>query len=329
MMNMKKVIGILALQALMLAPAYGQFETPVKTDVNTIKSKILLVETQDEVTRTLMDLRPTPDRQQKYKDGVANFNQLMQTVVDKNYKFGKKIEYMTAPKVAALIRDGKAAKYAILHYTIQNSKIDPMDIGPVYGGEYTDSVRDYSKSKGFGILSIQLINTDKKVQDVYSVAFPVAYPSGADLTYALQTMQYVFGKVMKVTDYQVKDFRAEMEKNNKSLKRRTLLIAKSQLSPKTTIEDLKEGYYHPIQIVDYKAIDEAVMNNDTNYAYVEVLPIKASSTTAGKINILLRDLVLDAKDGRVMATMKPGRMARENIADDLTKKEVKAFLLDE
>jgi len=289
----------------------------------------LLVETQEEVTRTLMDLRPTPDLQQRYKDGVAHFNQLIQTVVDKNYKFGKKIEYMSAPKVAALIRDGKAGKYAILHYTVQNSKIDPMDIGPVYGGDYTDSVRDYSKSKGYGIISIQIINTDKKAQDVYSVALPVAYPSGADMVFAIQTMQYVFGKLMKNADYQVKDFRAEMEKNNRALKRRTLLIAKSQISTKTTITDLKEGYFHPIEIVDYKTIDDAVMNNDSNYAYVEVLPIKATPTMSGKISVVLRDLVVDAKDGRIMATTKPGRMSRENIADDLTKKEVKAFLLDE
>ncbi len=328
-MNMKKVIGILALQALMFAPAYAQFDTPNKPDINSIKSKVLLVETQDEVTRTLMDLRPTPDLQQRYKDGVAHFNQLIQTVVDKNYKFGKKVEYMSAPKVAALIRDGKASKYAILHYTIQNSKVDPMDIGPVYGGDYTDSVRDYSKSKGFGIISIQLVNSDKKAEDIYSVAFPVAYPSGADLVYALQMMQYVFGKVLKTPDYQIKDFRAEMEKNNKALKRRTLLIAKSQVSPKTTLEELKTEYYHPIEIVDYKTIDDAVMNNDSNYAYVQVLPIKASASTAGKINILLRDLVLDAKDGRILATMKPGRMSREKIADDITKKEVKMFLLDQ
>jgi hypothetical protein len=327
-MNMKKVIGILALQALILAPAYGQFDTPKKPDVNAIKSKILLVETQEEVTRTLMDLRPTPDLQQRYKDGVAHFNQLIQAVVDKNYKFGKKIEYMSAPKVAALIRDGKAGKYAILHYTVQNSKIDPMDIGPVYGSEYTDSVRNYSKSKGYGIISIQLVNTDKKVEDIYSVALPVAYPSGADMVFAIQTIQYVFGKVMKVTDYQVKDFRAEMEKNNKQLKRRTLLIAKSQVSSKTTIEDLKEEYYHPIEIVDYKTIDDAVMNNDSNYAYVQVLPIKASPTMSGKINVVLRDLVIDAKDGKIMATMKPGRMNRENIADDISKKGVKAFLLE-
>jgi len=325
---MKKVIGILALQALMLAPAYAQFDTPQKPDVNTIKSKILLVETQEEVTRTLMDLRPTPDLQQRYKDGVANFNQLMQTVVDKNYKFGKKVEYMTAPKVAALVRDGKAGKYAILHYTVQNSKVDPMDIGPVYGSEYNDSVRDYSKSKGYGVLSVQLVNSDKKLVDIYSVSFPVAYPSGADLTYAIQMMQYVFGKVMKTPDYQIKDFRAEMEKNNRALKRRTLLIAKSQISSKTTLQDLKEEYYHPIQIVDYKAIDDAVMNNDSNYAYVEVLPMKATPTMSGKINVLLRDLVLDAKDGRVMATMKPGRMSHENIADDISKKEAKMFLLD-
>ena len=151
---MKKLILLFVLQALILAPAYAQFETPGRPDVNMIKSKILLVETRDEVTRTLMDLESNPEAQQKYKDGVANFNNLIQGTVSKYYKFGKKIEYMTAPQVAALVRDGKATKYAILHYTVQNSYVNPIDIGPVYGGTYDDSVRNFSKDKGYGIFSI-------------------------------------------------------------------------------------------------------------------------------------------------------------------------------
>ena len=318
----------MALQALMLAPAYAQLETPNRPDINMVKSKTLLVETQNEVTRTLMDLESKPDEQKKYKDGVANFNKTLETVVSKYWKFSKKVEYMTAPEVAALVRDGKASKYAILHYAIQNSKIDPMDIGPAYGGDYNDSVRDFSKSKGHAILAIQLVGTDKKTQDVYSVALPVAFPSGADLTFALQTMQYVFGKVMKINDYQVKEFRAEVEKNNKALKRKTLLISKTQVSSKTTLQDLKEDYYLPIEIVDYKTINEAVMNGDSSYAYVEVIPSKSTETTTSKV-IMLRDIVLDAKDGRILATAKPTRMDHEKVADDISKKEVKEFLLDQ
>ena len=326
---MKKLILLFVLQALMLAPAYAQFETPNRPDVNMIKSKILLVETRDLVTRTLMDLENNPDGKQKYKDGVENFNQLIQTVVNKYYKFGKKIEYMTAPQVAALVRDGKATKYAILHYTVQNSYVNPMDIGPVYGGEYTDSVRNYSKEKGFGIFSIQLVGTDKKTQDVYSIAMPVAYPSGADMVYALQTIQYVFNKVMKSNDYEIKDFRPEIEKNNKKLKRRTLLIAKSQVSPKTTLQDLKDEYQYPIDIVDYKTINDAVIGGDSSFAFVEVIPVKATATTAGKFSATLKDLVLDAKDCQILGAAKPGRMAREKIADDITKKEVKGFLIEQ
>jgi hypothetical protein len=325
---MKRIFWILMLQAGILAPAFGQFTTPLKIDVNAVKGKILLVETQEEVTRTLMDLRTKPDEQQAYKDGVANFNQMLKDAVEKYYKWGTKgVEYMPALQVEQLVRDGKASKYAILHYAIQNSLINPLDIGTVYGHKYNDSVRIFCKSKGYAIFSIQLPGMDKKVRDVYSMALPAGYPSGADMVYAMQMFHNIFTKVIKVKDYEQKEFRDDVNKYNKLLRNRfrTLLIDKTQLADKTTIDDLRKGYDGPIEVVDYEKVNDAVVQNDSAYAYVIIVPEKSTEKTpAGRLTIY--HLVIDAKDGKVLGTAKPGRMNYNNIATDISRKEVKEYM---
>ena len=321
---MKKVFGFIMLQSLAFATCYGQFKTPVAQDVNALKNKPLLVETQEYVTRTLMDYEEKPEAKQRYKNGVDSFNSYLKFAVEKYYKWSKKpVEYMSASKVAALIRDGKATKYAILHYTVENSYVDSHDLGPVYGGGvYNDSVRAYSKSKGYGVISVQVVGNDAKPQDVYAVALPVAYPSCADMIYAMEMIRNVFTEVTKEKDFDIKEFHETIVKYKRFMKKRTLLIAKSQLSAKTTLHDLKERYDWPIEIVDYTTIDAAARKGDSAYAYVEVIPVKASAQQAGKLSNALRDLVIDAKDGKVLGSARPVRMDREKVADDITKKEL-------
>ena len=324
---MKKSVGILFVVSLMAAPCFSQFKTPVAQEVNQVKNKALLVETQEYVTRTLMDLENNPDAQQRYKNGVDSFNSYLKYAVDKFFKWSKKpAEYMPASKVAALLRDGKAIKYVILHYTVEKSYVNPLDIGPVYGGEYNDSARTFSKSKGYGVFSLEMPGNDNKTEDIYTVAMPVAYPSEADMIYAIQMMHNVFTDVTKIKDYDIKDFHDNIIRNKRFLKKRTLLVAKSQVSGKTTLQELKEGYDWPIKIVDYKTIDEAVRNSDSAYAYIEVVPLKASAQQAGRLSTVLRDLVIDAKDGKVLGSAKPGRMDREKVADDITKRELSEMM---
>jgi len=325
---MKKIFWILVLQAGILIPAFGQFTTPDKITVNNLKGKILLVETQEEVTRTLMDLRPRPEALQAYKDGVANFNQIIKDAVEKYYQWGKKgIEYMPALQVEKLVKEGKAGKYVILHFTVAGSYVNPADIGPIYGGKYTDSVRALSRSKGYGIFIIQLPGgNDKKMTDVYSVGLPVAYPSAADMVYAIQMIHNVFTDLTKLKDYEVKDFHNDIEKNNRKLKKKTLLIENGQVTAKTTLADLKKDYDYPMQIVSYEKIQDAILQSDSSYAYVQVVPIKTSASSSGNLKLALRHLVVDAKDGRVLGTAKPSRMNYDKIASDITKKEVKDYI---
>jgi hypothetical protein len=323
---MKKIFLILVLQAGILAPAMAQFNTPEKQQVTMLKSKILLVETQVEVTRTLMDLRSRPEAQQAYKDGVANFNQSLKNSVEKYYKWGKGVEYMPVLDVEKLVRDGKAAKYAILHYTVTGSYVNPADIGPVYGKKYNDSVREFSRSKGYGIFSFQLVGGDKKLTDVYSVALPVAYPSEADMVFAMEMTHNTFIKVTKVKEYEVKEFRDDIVKYNKTIKKKTLYLEKGQLQGKTTLNDLRKGYNFQIAVVDYEKIQDAVLQNDSSIAYVLIVPVKANSTSSGSVKINLRHLVLDAKDSKVLNCIKATRINIDKVADDITYKEIKEYV---
>jgi len=319
---------MLLVQAGLVAPVFAQFNTPEKMDVNAVKGKVLLVETQEEVTRTLMDLRSKPEAQQAYKDGVANFNQMMKDAVEKYFKWGKGVEYMPALTVEKLVRDGKASKYAILHYTVQGSYVNPADIGPIYGGKYNDSIRAMSQDKGFGVIAVQLPTSDKKTKEVYSVSLPVAYPSGADMVFAIQTIHNVFAKTIKVKEYKVNDFRDDITKYNKKLKKITLMIDKEQLTSKTTIADLRKDYNFPIEVVDYDKINDAVLQQDSEKAYVLVIPVKSNAANSGSVGTTLRHLVVNCKESHIMGSAKPGRMHEGRVAPDITRKEIKDYIED-
>ncbi|RYD69757.1 MAG: hypothetical protein EOP53_26615 [Sphingobacteriales bacterium] len=199
----------------------------------------------------------------------------------------------------------------------------------IYGsGEYGNEVRALSKSEGYGVFHLQVPQRDKEPENIYSVFIPVAYPSQADMVYALQMMNRQFTILQKQREYKVEEFKVEALTNGKLLKKKTILIDPSQLSSKTTVEELKKSYNGDMEVADYVTVNETVVNENASYAYVMIVPMEMPSGKIGqsKVSVMLMHLVIDAEDGKVLGKAKPARMNYDKIADDITRKEVKDYM---
>jgi hypothetical protein len=328
---MKKLFVLLLVQLLVAVGVKAQYQDIDPKYVSQVRGKILLVALQEETTRTLLDLKSKPEESQKYKDGIANFNKMLEETARKYWTFGTKgVEVKPQSEVNKLMKEGNA-KYVVLQYALREGRLNPLMFKDIYGsGEYGNEERALSKKEGYGLFHLQIAQRDKEPTNVYTVFLPVAYPSQADMIYAVQMMNTQFTTLQKKKDYKVDEFEAEIAANNKLLKKKTLLIDASQLSSKTTVEDIKKGYPNAVEVADYATINETVVNGNEAYAYVMITPIEMPSgkISQSKVSVLLMHLVIDAADGKVLGKAKPARMNYDKIADDITRKEAKEYIAD-
>src|SRR5688500_7931803 len=110
---MKRIFIIALLQVAFVAGLKAQFQEIETKYVNQVRGKILLVALQEETTRTLLDLKKTPEELKKYKDGIANFNKMLEDVAKQYWKYGKGVEAKPQSEVNKLIEDGNS-KYIVL-----------------------------------------------------------------------------------------------------------------------------------------------------------------------------------------------------------------------
>jgi hypothetical protein len=150
------------------------------------------------------------------------------------------------------------------------------------------------------------------------------------MIYAVRMMNNQFTTMQKQKEYKLEEFKAEITANNKLLKKKTILIDPSQLSSKTTVEDIKKSYPYNIEVADYATIVEAVVNEDPAHAIVMIVPVEMPSgkITQSKVNTLLMHLVIDTEDCKVLGKAKPSRMNYDKVADDVTRKEAKEYIAD-
>lgn len=325
---MKKIICLAIVLFGVNMVTYAQFQTPEQHDVVMAKGRILLVAIQQETTRALLDYRKKADTLQYYKTGIAAFNAMWKDAVSKTFKFCKGVEYMPYQQVDKLVRENQAGKYVILTFELKDGGADTYQFGFLYGhGKYDGEIRQKSKKLGYGVFRLSLPTHEKTTKEIYSVTMPVAYPSEADMIYALDIMQYTFTTVQKKRDYKVDEYKEEIRKNNKLLKQRTLLVDKDQVSAGTTYADMKEVYPYPFAIVDYEKIEEAVVSRDSSYAYIETIPSqpRATDKNASKVRQAYFSIAMDAGNPRILGMAEAKRLNYNELIDSISDKEMKEF----
>jgi hypothetical protein len=329
---MKRILAAaMLLQLVFFAPAHAQFQNIEARYLTQLKSKTLLVPTLETVTRTLLDLQKKPDELDRYKRGVDNFNNAIKDAVDKYGKFTKTVEYLPQTKVNAILKEGNT-KYIVLQYGLREGVYKPLMFSDMYADqEYSSALRKASAAEGFGVFNLLLPVKDKEPEILYSVFVPVAYPSPGDMIYAMQIISGQVTTMTKNRGYEVSEFNAEINKHNKSLKERTLMLDNSQVDPKQDMNDFSKAYPYNLKLVDYQEINRAIVEGDTTVAYVQVVPMEmpGNKVTYGKAKTPLMHLVVSAGDSKVLGKSRVTRMDYENLATDVSKKEMDDYVIKE
>jgi hypothetical protein len=325
---MKKILFALAAQLLFVLGAQAQFQLPESHYVSQMRMKTLLVALEEESTSTLKQLQYKPDEMKAYKAGVAKYNEMLKSAVDKYWKIGKGVEYMTRSKADQELKNG-STKYIELALDNRNGIIDPTMFGKIYGGgDYTNEIRQLSKKAGFGVYRLKVGNKGQEPDIIYSVFIPVLYPSQGDMVYAVRMMNNQLEKAMKDHTYtDPKQFEDDVKKNNKILKSKTLLLSTTQVDPKTTVDELRKAYAASVQEVDFPKVDEAIQNGDSTYAFVMIVPGGEKGTKVNAERTPIVHLVIDAATNNVIGVALPTRMEYGQFQTDITKKEIKDYLV--
>jgi len=331
---MKKIkvsaTAILLFGLLFLASnANAQFNYPSKSKVSSIKGKILAVSFVLE-DRNLVDrLRATPDKLAQYRNAVNYQDTLLKRAVQKVWKFGKGVEYMSWTDANKLITDGNS-KYAILSIGIAERKAhDWLYVEAYDSNMYHKSIRDISKDNGYAVLSINLPGNNKKPELVYDCAINVAYPAQGDITAALSLIQNEFMLIMKKPEFKFDDFESEVKENKKMLKDKTLMIDQNQLEKGVTETEISKYYPYTFKVADFDTINDVKTSCDPGYAYILTFPHKISNVNMGSGSTApiasYFQVIVSANDGKVIGRVVPSKTELPEKAERIGKKQIKAY----
>ncbi len=307
----------------------AQFNYPPKSKVSALKGKILAVTFVLE-DRNLVDrLRATPNKLAQYRNAVSYQDTLLKRAVQKMWKFGKGVEFMSWADANKLITEGNS-KYAFLNIGFADRKAhDWLYVEAYDSNMYHKSIRDISKDNGYAVISISLPGSNKKPELVYDCAINVAYPSQGDFTAALSLIQNELMLIMKKPEFKFDDFESEVKDNKKLLKDKTLMIDQNQLEKGVTETEISKYYPYTFKVADYDTINDVKASCDPGYAYILTIPYKISNVNMGSGSTApipsYFQIIISANDGKVIGRVVPSKTEMPEKAEKIGKKQIKAY----
>ena len=268
--------------------AWAQMGFGKPKDVATVKSQPLVVVLQDEDPAKLKKLAKKPEELADYKAYIADYNARMQELAPKLWKFSPSVEFKHESELAAL-RKAKGPQRGVLqHLNFQLAHRHHVPGTPMgVGGTYF-----YSSEQVSAIVLSVLGNGDQ--DQVWRVQLAPGAVYTSDIIFSLKTIQqYLQGRADGLSG---RDMMADVAKNGKQLRTKTLLIDEEDVKGKLTATDIKQAYPFPYQIVPRATIETAVASADARYACVRLLPATES---------IMVQVVMNAEDGSMMAMSKP------------------------
>jgi hypothetical protein len=296
---MKKVsfILILALLSNMLS---AQFSMTSHKEALKIKNSTLLVSFEEEDPKKVSKLSKKKDKTKlkHYKDQIEGRNIALQGAVEHYWTFSDNVEYVTASEAKALMKANKD-KYVKISYgkfldyeryktnTGQNGKPAGWSTG-------SDGFLTYNRSTKYTVLANVITTleiTDPK--GMIKVYLPNVYASLSDAVYGIQGMQFILRYLAESPDHKIPKIQKYIRNNAGNLKDLTLLVDKNQVHKKLKESDIRKIYPYKFELVDGKAIDEAIIEKDKRYAYVTIV-----DTPGGKGNVSTHTIT-GAEDGKL------------------------------
>lgn len=314
-MNALKNAAIAAMMTLSTI-AYGQMGKGKVNEIEDIQRRKLIVIVEEPRERVIKKLtkKKKEAELENYKAALNEYNTMMKEVVEKHWPYKEKgIEYKTLSEVKALNK-AKNTKYAVLFC---QSKI-PSSISSAQhevGLNWTWSLKDDSDDRDyrdyFTSMEINRIEDFEKVP-VYETPLPDIFPTKASLVFGINAIniyfEYRIRKKKQGEKINQKEMMEEkMKENAGKLKDMTLLLREDWLHKDLTASSVKNCYKYNYKVCTKEEMDNAIMNQQEQTAYVIILPYVTTSGNSSSSNMIVYiHYIYDAKTSDLMAYIMPG-----------------------
>jgi len=311
---MKKIIFSSLLLMLLPFLASAQFGYGKISEIEAAQSRkliIILEEPNDKVLKKL-EKKKKSDRVDMYKAAVAQYNSNMKMVADKFWKFSKSgIEYMTLKQAEALKKAGNK-DYSVLYCVSSAMSNTSSGFNDGDGLNWTWDIQDQSKDneyfEGFTEMKISTLeDLDKK--PIFYVVLTDIFPTTTSLVNGISTLQtYMDTRLRSKRDKEdisaLELMKQWVEKNNKELKNKTLLIREDLLAKGYDHNKVAETYPYKFEIVNSAKLDSVVYAQDSRYVYALVAPGVNSGTKSNQVWYM--QTIVGADNNEFYAYVMPG-----------------------
>jgi hypothetical protein len=313
--------AILFLALLYTCVAYAQYGTGNLEKMKQLQNRKLIVVVEEESAQIIKILQTKKrlDQIEKYRKSLADYNTSMKEVAERLWPFDTKILYMKFTDAKRLY---KTDQYAVLYCaTVENFKHVGQTGGKMHEGlmwsyQNLNVGRDYWDK--YTVMQIKLVEELSKTPAVYSQNLANIFPEKSDMVFGLQT----FNLYLREADKRSKscDLKQVMQVNGQVLATKTLLLRKDWAYHSLTDNEIKEAYPHAFLLTDATTFNKLVMQGDSSYAYLQIVPEITSSKSKIRINYL--HLIIDAAEGKVLGISSPGLSEGSKI---ITKSNLKDY----
>ncbi|PWJ45003.1 hypothetical protein [Sediminitomix flava] len=287
---------------------HAQFQQTNVKHLQEIKDRTLLVlevsipaKTQKRITK-----KYGQQKLNEIQNTYVEFNSYVKELITKEWDFNKKVEYMPQDQFLSLSKKQKQ-KYAVLHFTSykysRSSGQLPSSyviLAPELIGE-----KDQANHKFRELHHALILNRGEKIYasslkgPIVFVNLPEPYPSFISSKFGIRNIKMTITNRMKGEKITKKGFYAEISKNAKELKNKTLLVKNSSLHKKFSFSQLKKLYKYPVKLVTDVEYEKYFKEESSDYAFLLVIPTVSSTT------VIFSTCIIDGASGKYMGFAMP------------------------
>jgi hypothetical protein len=282
-------------------------------EIEAVQSRKLIVMIEEPRERMLKKIAKKAKRGsvEDYKADLATYNANIKEVAEKfwPYKNGA-IQYKTYAEIEALQKSG-SEEYAVLICVSSEPRATGAGYNYYEGLYWVKDVKEDFEDRDdnmFSVMAINVIEDFKKRPVFYTTLYDV-FPTKSSLVYGIMTIGNYFNTRIKTKKEGAKmrdeRERAEQEMAIRApkLAEKTLLIREEWLDKELTEANFKNYYPYKYKICDRATMDQAVMSQDSKYAYAVELPNIISGSRGN--TIVYMQFVIDATDNQPICVVRP------------------------
>ena len=250
-------------------------------DIAGIKARQLIIVLREAEPEKIEKYKKEPRKLTAYKKEVAAYNERIQKVAPRFWKFNGTVLFMPASEVTAL-QKSRSKEYALAEFHLQKVKEKPT-LSPI-----TDPFRE---DQEMPTLTIRLI--EKPSASLGDYQFMDRTPTEAELAIGLLHLQAAYTNLEKgVTPQELQ------QQHTEALKTKILVLDQAQFKAWIADPEMKNLYPYPYEKADKATIDRLIIEQNPKYAILSIAPMVDEPK--------LKHSVIDLATGDTLSSVVPG-----------------------